>query len=111
MGYLMISLTEIAAEKIKKSIDARATKTLGIKIGVKTAGCSGMSYVLEFVEQLTADDIEYKCHRVSIFTTAKDLVYVDGLRMDWQRQGLNEGFEFINPNEAGKCGCGESFTV
>jgi iron-sulfur cluster assembly protein len=107
----MISLTELAAEKIKKSITARGANTLGIKIGVKTAGCSGMSYVLEFVDQLTADDIEYKCHDVSIFTTPKDLVYVDGLKMDWKREGLNEGFEFINPNATGECGCGESFTV
>lgn len=107
----MISLTELAAEKIKQSIAARGTNTLGIKIGVKTAGCSGMSYVLEFVDQLTADNIEYKCHGVSLFVTPKDLVYIDGLNMDWRRNGLNEGFEFINPNEAGKCGCGESFTV
>lgn len=107
----MISLTELAAEKIKQSITARGANTLGIKIGVKTAGCSGMSYVLEFVDQLTADDIEYTCHGVNIFTTPKDLVYIDGLRMDWRRNGLNEGFEFVNPNEAGKCGCGESFTV
>jgi iron-sulfur cluster assembly protein len=107
----MISLTELAAEKIKKSVEARGANTLGIKVGVKTAGCSGMSYVLEFVEQPGLGDIEYKCHGVSIFTTPKDLVYVDGLQMDWCRQGLNEGFEFINPNATGECGCGESFTV
>lgn len=107
----MISLTELAAEKIKKSITARNTNTLGIKVGVRTAGCSGMSYVLEFVDQPAAGDIEYESHGVSIFTTPKDLVYVNGLQMDWKRQGLNEGFEFINPNEMGKCGCGESFTV
>ena len=107
----MISLTESAAEKIKKSITARGANTLGIKIGVKTAGCSGMSYVLEFVDQLTADSIEYKCHDVSIFTTPKDLVYVDGLKMDWRREGLNEGFEFINPLEKDRCGCNESFRI
>jgi iron-sulfur cluster assembly protein len=107
----MIVLTELAATKIKKSIDARATTTLGIKVGVKTAGCSGMSYVLEFVETRTPDDIEYVCYGVSVFTTAKDLVYLDGLLMDWERNGLNEGFVFTNPKEVGKCGCGESFTV
>ena len=106
----MISLTEIAAQKIKQSLSARG-KGLGIKVGVKTSGCSGMSYVLEFVDQLSQDSIEYRCYDVSIFTTEKDLVYIDGLKMDWARHGLNEGFEFINPNESGKCGCGESFTV
>ena len=106
----MISLSELAAEKVKKSLDARG-KGLGIKIGVKTSGCSGMSYVLEFVDQLDSNNVEFRCHNVSIFTTAKDLVYIDGLKMDWKRNGLNEGFEFINPNESGKCGCGESFTV
>lgn len=106
----MISLTEAAAQKVKQSLDARG-KGLGIKIGVKTSGCSGMSYVLEFVDQLDTDNVEYKCHDVSIFTTTKDLVYIDGLQMDWKRNGLNEGFEFVNPNESGKCGCGESFTI
>jgi iron-sulfur cluster assembly protein len=106
----MISLTETAAQKVKQSLDARG-KGLGIKIGVKTSGCSGMSYVLEFVDQLDDDNVEYRCHDVSIFTTTKDLVYIDGLQMDWKRNGLNEGFEFVNPNESGKCGCGESFTI
>ena len=106
----MISLTELAAQKVKASLDARG-KGLGIRIGVRTAGCSGMAYVLEFADALTADDVEYVCHGVHIFTTAKDLAYIDGLKMDWQKHGLNEGFEFINPNETGKCGCGESFTV
>lgn len=106
----MISLTETAAAKIRASLEARG-KGLGIRIGVKTAGCSGMSYVLEFVDTLTNDDVEYVCHGVNIFTTTKDLVYIDGLQMDWKKQGLNEGFEFINPNSTGSCGCGESFTV
>ena len=106
----MISLTEQAAAKVKASLDARGSG-LGIRIGVRTAGCSGMAYVLEFVDALRPDDVEYVCHDVHIFTTSKDLVYIDGLKMDWAKQGLNEGFEFINPNESGKCGCGESFTV
>lgn len=106
----MISLTEQAAEKVRASLDARG-KGLGIRIGVRTAGCSGMAYVLEFVDSLNPGDVEYVCHGVHIFTTQKDLVYIDGLQMDWQKKGLNEGFEFVNPNESGKCGCGESFTV
>lgn len=106
----MITLTDKAAERVRASIKARG-KGIGIKIGVKTAGCSGMSYVLEFVDERNSWDDEYKSLGVSIFVSAKDLVYLQGLVMDWQKTGLNEGFEFINPNETGKCGCGESFTV
>ena len=106
----MITVTEIAAQKIKESIQARG-KGIGIKIGVKTAGCSGMSYVLEFVDERNSWDDEFKSQGVSIFVNSRDLVYLQGLQMDWKRNGLNEGFEFVNPNETGKCGCGESFTV
>jgi len=106
----MITLTEIAAEKVRASLKARG-KGIGIKIGVKTAGCSGMSYVLEFVDERNSWDDEFKSWGVSIFVSGKDLVYLQGLQIDWQKKGLNEGFEFINPNESGKCGCGESFTV
>ena len=106
----MISLTEIAAEKVRASLAARG-KGIGIKIGVRTAGCSGMSYVLEFVDERNSWDDEFKSYGVSIFVNSRDLVYLQGLTMDWQKKGLNEGFEFINPNESGKCGCGESFTV
>lgn len=106
----MITLTETAAAKVQSSIAARG-KGLGIRVGVKTSGCSGMSYVLEFVDTLSDNDIEYVCHDVHVFATKKDLVYINGLQMDWKKRGLNEGFEFTNPNETGKCGCGESFTV
>lgn len=106
----MIQLTDLAAQKIKESLKSRG-KGLGIKIGIKTAGCSGLSYVLEFVDERNSWDDEFKSLGISIFVSPKDLVYVDGLIMDWQKKGLNEGFEFINPNETGKCGCGESFTV
>lgn len=106
----MITVTEIAAQKIKESIQARG-KGIGIKIGVKTAGCSGMSYVLEFVDERNSWDDEFKSQGISIFVNSRDLVYLQGLQMDWQKRGLNEGFEFVNPNETGKCGCGESFTV
>jgi iron-sulfur cluster assembly protein len=106
----MISVTETAAEKIRANLKARG-RGIGIKIGVRTAGCSGMSYVLEFVDEYNSWDDEFKSHGVSVFVSAKDLVYLQGLQMDWKHQGLNEGFEFNNPNETGKCGCGESFTV
>lgn len=106
----MIKLTELAAQKVKEQLKARG-KGIGIKIGVKTAGCSGLSYVLEFVDERNSWDDEYKSYGISVFVSSRDLTYVDGLVMDWQKKGLNEGFEFINPNEKGKCGCGESFTV
>jgi iron-sulfur cluster assembly protein len=106
----MINLTELAAEKIIKSLAARG-KGVGIKIGVKTSGCSGMSYVLEFVDSPNTDDIEFEAHNAKIFVDSKSLVYLDGLTVDWLKKGLNEGFEFINPNATGECGCGESFTV
>ncbi len=106
----MISLTEIAAEKIRQNLKDRG-HGLGIKIGVRTAGCSGMAYVLEFVDRRNSWDDEYHSHGVTIFVEAKDLVYLQGVVMDWQKKGLNEGFEFINPNATGECGCGESFTV
>jgi iron-sulfur cluster assembly protein len=106
----MISLTEIAADKIRQNLKARG-KGLGIKIGVRTAGCSGMAYVLEYVDRRNSWDDEYYSHGITIFVEAKDLVYLQGVVMDWQKKGLNEGFEFINPNATGECGCGESFTV
>jgi len=106
----MITLTKAAATAIGHSIDKRG-QGLGIRVGVKTTGCSGMSYVLEYVDVQNADDQIFESYGVKIFVDRKNLIYVDGLVMDWQRQGLNEGFEFSNPNEKGRCGCGESFTV
>jgi iron-sulfur cluster assembly protein len=106
----MINITELAAEKINKSLTARG-QGLGIKIGVKTSGCSGMSYVLEFVDTPAQDDIQVEAYGARVFVDAKSLVYLDGLTVDWLKNGLNEGFEFINPNATGECGCGESFTV
>lgn len=106
----MINLTELAAKKIKQHLAAR-NKGIGIKIGIKTSGCSGLSYVLEFVDERNSWDDEYMSYGVYVFVSPKDLVYVTGLTVDWQKKGLNEGFEFINPNATGECGCGESFTV
>jgi iron-sulfur cluster assembly protein len=106
----MISLTEKAASKIKQQLDRR-TQSLGIRVGVKTTGCSGLAYVLEYVDRPTADDMSFVDYGVHIFVDPKSLVYLEGLQMDWVRNGLNEGFEFTNPNERDKCGCGESFRV
>ena len=108
----MITLTERAAEKVKHNIERRG-KGIGIRVGVKTTGCSGLAYVLEYVdtEILTRDQFVYENYGVKVYVDGKSLVYVDGLEMDWVKQGLNEGFEFKNPNEKAKCGCGESFNV
>ena len=108
----MISLTERAAEKVKYNLTKRG-KGLGIRVGVKTTGCSGLAYVLEYVDiqPVTRDQFVYDNHGVKVWVDGKSQVYLNGLTMDWVKQGLNEGFEFINPNEKAKCGCGESFNV
>lgn len=108
----MITLTNTAADKIKQNLQKRG-QGLGILIGVRTTGCSGLAYKLEYVDQLSTvqDHNNYNCHGVSIWVSPKDMPYLDGMKMDWVRQGLNEGFDFINPKEAARCGCGESFTI
>ncbi len=108
----MITLTEIAARKVQQQLDKRG-KGNGIMIGVRTTGCSGLAYKLEYVDvpPVTRDWMTYDSNGVKIYVNSKDLPYVDGLTMDFKRQGLNEGFEFINPNERDRCGCGESFRV
>lgn len=106
----MISVTEIAALKIKQQLEKRG-KGLGIRVGVKTTGCSGLAYVLEFVDQPKNDDIEIKSNYFSVYVDPKSMPYLKGLTMDYMKKGLNEGFEFMNPNESSRCGCGESFTI
>jgi iron-sulfur cluster assembly protein len=108
----MINLTELAARKVKSHLDKRG-HGIGITIGVKTTGCSGLAYTLEYVDELPDDGsyMSFNSHDVMIIVNEKNLAYIDGLTMDFKRQGLNEGFEFINPNERDRCGCGESFRV
>jgi iron-sulfur cluster assembly protein len=84
---------------------------MGIRVGVKTTGCSGMAYVLEFVDELMEEDQVFEGHGVKVVVDPKSLLYIDGTQMDFVKEGLNEGFKFTNPNSAGECGCGESFTV
>ena len=107
----MISLTETAAEKALYHITHREG-TFGRRLGVRTTGCSGMAYVLEFVDapEEGLDEV-FEDKGVNVVISKKDLVYLEGLQLDYQKRGLNEGFEFINPNESARCGCGESFTV
>lgn len=108
----MITLTERAAGKIKMNIVKR-NRGVGIKVGVKTTGCSGLAYVLEYVDHVeSVQDYEhYQEYGANVWVSHKDLVYIDGLQIDYIKRGLNEGFDFTNPKEAARCGCGESFTI
>lgn len=108
----MITVTELASKHIKQNL-AKRGHGAGIRIGVKTTGCSGLAYVLEYVDVLEAEPgvINYAQPDFCILISLKDEPYLDGLTMDWIRNGLNEGFDFQNPNERDRCGCGESFRV
>jgi iron-sulfur cluster assembly protein len=106
----MITLTESAAARVNKFIANRG-KGLGLRLGVKTNGCSGMAYVMEFVDDLQSEDTVFESLGVKVIVDPKALVYLDGTEVDYAREGLNEGFKFSNPNEKARCGCGESFTV
>ncbi len=105
-----ITLTEKAAQHVKAYLANRG-KGEGLRLGVKTTGCSGMAHVLEFVDQPDANDVQFESHGVRIFVDPKSLVYLDGTELDFVREGLNEGFKFNNPNAKDLCGCGESFNV
>jgi len=106
----MISLTPLAADKVKSHLKHRG-KGYGIKIGVKTTGCSGLAYTLEYVDDPMQEDLSFVSEGVHIFVDPKAMPYLEGLTMDWTKKGLNEGFDFINPNERDRCGCGESFRI
>jgi iron-sulfur cluster assembly protein len=106
----MITLTSLAAERINAYL-ARRGRGVGIKVGVRTTGCSGLAYTLEYVDEASTECAVYESHGVKVFADPKSLVYINGMTMDWQKKGLNEGFDFINSNETGRCGCGESFKV
>ena len=107
---MTISVTEAAAGHVQRQLDARGHGE-GIRIGVKTSGCSGLAYVLEFVDAVQPEDAVFEDFGVKLFVDPKSLVYLDGTIVDFAKEGLNEGLEFRNPNVAGECGCGESFTV
>jgi iron-sulfur cluster assembly protein len=107
---MAISLSEPAAERVKRFLDNRGSG-VGVRLGVKTSGCSGMAYVLEFVDDVNEDDVVFEDHGVKVIVDKKSLVYLDGTQLDYGKEGLNEGFLFNNPNVKDACGCGESFTV
>jgi iron-sulfur cluster assembly protein len=106
----MITITERAANKVKQVIQRRGHGE-GIRLGVRTTGCSGMAYVLEYVDCPTPEDQCVECLGCRLFVDPKSSAYLQGLTIDYVKNGLNEGFEFVNPNERDRCGCGESFRV
>ncbi|MBM3116119.1 iron-sulfur cluster assembly protein IscA [Jeongeupia naejangsanensis] len=107
---MALTLTDAAATHIRNFL-AKRGKGLGIRLFVKTAGCSGMAYKLEFVDVEIEDDLMFESHGVKLYTDVKSLAYIDGTELDFAKEGLNEGFKFNNPNVKNECGCGESFHV
>lgn len=107
---MSITLTDAAAERVRAFLDNRG-KGVGLRLGVKTSGCSGMAYIIEFADEIDSSDEVFEDKGVRVLVDKKSLIYLDGTELDYGKEGLNEGFKFNNPNVKGECGCGESFTV
>ena len=107
---MAIHLTEKAALQIKKQLHKRG-KGLGLKIGIKKSGCSGFAYTLDYSDAIAEDEVVFEDYDVKVIVQKADLSTIDGLCLDYRREGINEAFRFDNPNVTGTCGCGESFTV
>lgn len=107
---MSVTLTENAARQIKKQLEKRG-KGIGLKLGVKKSGCSGYAYALEYADQLKENDAVFENFGVNVIVQASDLPFVDGIELDYRREGINEAFQFNNPNVTATCGCGESFSV
>lgn len=107
---MAVTLTDRAAEHVQRYIEKRG-KGVGLRLGVKTTGCSGLAYKLEFADEVQPEDATFESHGVRVLVDPKSLAYLDGTELDFVREGLNEGFKFNNPNEKDRCGCGESFNV
>jgi iron-sulfur cluster assembly protein len=107
---MSITMTEKAANHVQRYI-AKRGKGVGVRLGVKTTGCSGLAYKLEFVDEVLPEDQLFESHGVKLMIDPKSLAYLDGTELDYVREGLNEGFKFNNPKEKDRCGCGESFRV
>ena len=106
----MITLTETAANHVRSYL-AKRGKGVGLRVGVRTSGCSGMAYKLEFADVVNPEDHQFECRGVTVIVDPKSLPYLTGTELDYAREGLNEGFKFRNPNVKDECGCGESFNV
>lgn len=107
---MAVTLTESAANHVAKYLEKRG-RGIGLRLGVQTSGCSGMSYKLEFADALETDDQVFESFGIKVIVDPKSLVYIDGTELDYRREGLQEGFKFQNPNEKDHCGCGKSFSV
>ena len=106
----MITLTEKAASHVRSTL-AKRGKGVGLRVGVRTSGWSGLAYRLEFADTVNPEDQQFESHGVKLFVDPKSLQYIDGTELDYTREGLNEGFKFRNPKVKDECGCGESFNV
>ena len=107
---MAVSITENAAKQIKKQL-AKRGKGLGLKLGVKKSGCSGFAYTLDYADQLNPEDVVFEQYDVKVITSNADLAVIDGIELDYRKEGINEAFKFNNPKVTGTCGCGESFSV
>lgn len=107
---MAISLTDAAAQRVQNFLQKRG-KGVGLRLAVRTSGCSGMAYVLEFVDEISEEDQVFEQKGVKVIVDSKSLLYLDGTELDFAKEGLNEGFKFNNPNVTSECGCGESFHV
>ena len=107
----MITLTTEAANQVKKLLENRGKNSAGIRIGISTKGCSGLSYTLEFVDHIDSNDEKISSHDIDIYVDPKATLFLIGTKMDYIEDDLQSGFQFSNPNEKGRCGCGESFHV
>jgi len=107
---MTVTLSERAAKHVSNFL-AKRGKGVGLRVGVRTSGCSGMAYKLEFADEVQEEDLIFESHGVKVLVDPKSLPYIDGTELDYAREGLNEGFKFNNPNVKDACGCGESFSV
>lgn len=107
---MAITLTEKAADRVRTFLEKRG-KGAGLRLGVKNVGCSGKAYVVEYADSIGPDDQVFESHGVKVIISATNLVFLDGTEIDYEREGLSEGFKFHNPNEKARCGCGESFSI
>lgn len=107
---MSVSLTENAARHIERYLEKRG-KGVGLRLGVRTTGCSGLAYKLEYVDEASPEDQVFESRGIKVYVDPKSLVYLNGTQLDYTREGLNEGFKFSNPNEKAQCGCGESFSI
>jgi len=107
---MAISLTESAAKQIKKQLEKRG-KGVGLRLGVKKSGCSGYAYTIDYADEIGENDQVFEQYGVKVITTQADLAVIDGIELDYRREGINEAFKFNNPNVTATCGCGESFAV